>query len=366
MIRFFDLHSINDRYRTEFQNSLDQFFDTGRYVLGSQVETFEKNFAAYCGTKYCVGTGNGLDALVLILKAYIKLGRIEKGSEVIVPANTYIASILAILQSGLKPVLVEPISDTFNIDSQEVKKAITSKTSVIMPVHLYGQLADMEIVNSIAKTHNLLVIEDAAQAHGAMSHSDLRSGNLANAAAFSFYPSKNLGALGDGGCVTTNDAELANMIKMLGNYGTSSKYVNEVKGCNSRLDEIQALFLNIKLRDLDDDNARRRAIANTYLKGITNSKIRLPYYSNTEDHVFHQFVIRVKDRDDLIAYLQRNNVETLVHYPIAPHHQKALKEFSHLSLPITEKMHNTVVSLPMYPTMTNQQTEKVIELLNAY
>ena len=366
MIKFFDLHSVNNKYKKEFQKEFHNFLKSERYILGKGVRHFEKNFANYCGTDYCVGVGTGLDALTLIFKAYIALGTLQEDDEVIVQANTYIASILAVINSGLIPVFVEPEEHTFNIDVTKIEKAISHKTRAIMPVHLYGQLADMNEINKIAQKFNLLVVEDAAQAHGAKDTKGKKAGSLSNAAGFSFYPTKNLGALGDGGCVTTNNKDLANMVRMLSNYGNSSKYVNEVKGVNSRLDEIQAIFLDIKLKSLDLENSKRNEIANRYFKGITSSKVELPLFNNGHDHVFHQFVIRTNNREKLIDYLNRNDIEVLIHYPIAPHKQKALKEYSHLKLPITEKLQETVVSLPIYPTMTEKQVNFVIDIINSY
>mgnify|MGYP000704690070 CR=1 FL=1 len=366
MIRFTDLHSVNVRFDKEFSEAYANFLASGSYILGEEVTTFESNFANYCDTKYCIGTANGLDALTLIFKAYIELGALKKGDEVIVPANTYIASILAIVHAGLNPVLVEPNEDSFNLNPTKIEDATTWKTRAVLAVHLYGQLANMQAIKKIANTHNLLLIEDAAQAHGAIDSEGIKAGNFGDAAGFSFYPSKNLGALGDGGCVTTNNQELANMVRKLGNYGTVSKYVNEVKGYNSRLDEIQAMFLNIKLPFLDSDNNRRLEIAKQYVSGIASNKIQLPKFSEKGNHVFHQFVVRVENRDDFVDYLNKNDVETIIHYPIPPHKQNALEEFSYLKLPITERIHKTVVSLPLYPTMTNQDIQTVIQLLNAY
>jgi dTDP-4-amino-4,6-dideoxygalactose transaminase len=374
MIKFLDLQKLNARFETEFKEEYNKFLSSGRYILGNNVLAFEKNFAAYCGTKYCIGVGNGLNALILIFKAYIKLGKLKKGDEILVPANTYIASILAVVHADLIPVFVEPDIETFNISPLEIKKGITPKTKAILAVHLYGQLANMEEINRIAKVNNLLVIEDAAQAHGAVLNfksqipntKDLKAGNLGDAAGFSFYPSKNLGALGDGGGVTTNDEELASVISKLRNYGASSKYVNDYIGYNSRLDEIQAMFLTIKLKHLDIDNIRRVEIANYYQENISNKKIQLPSFSNDKDHVFHQFVVRVKDREEFVGYLTNNQVETLIHYPIPPHKQIAFSAFNHLRLPITENIHNTVVSIPLSPIMLEQQIDKIIELLNTY
>lgn len=366
MIKFLDLKKVNARFHNEFVASFANFLDSGQYILGEQVNAFEHDFAAYCGTKNCIGTGNGLDALVLIFKAYKELGKLKNGDEVIVPANTYIASILSVFQTGLTPILVEPDIDTFNICPEKIKVAVTSKTKAIIAVHLYGQLANMEAINAIAKDHELLVIEDAAQAHGALDNHAVRAGNLSDAAAFSFYPTKNLGALGDGGAVTTNDHELASVVRKLRNYGASSKYVNEFKGQNSRLDELQAAFLNIKLKHLDTDNARRRDIAKKYLKEIKNPKIKLPDYSGALDHVFHQFVVRVDDRKDFIEYLRANEIGMLIHYPIAPHQQLAFSEYNHLHLPITEQIHDTVVSIPLNLVLSLNELNTIIDCLNTY
>jgi len=286
MIKFLDLQKINAVYQESFQEKLKLVLDKGWFILGDEVQSFETNFANYCGTKYCIGVGNGLDALVLIFKGYIQLGKLQKGDEVIVPANTYIASILAILQTDLIPVLVEPRLETYNINPDLIADKITSKTKAILAVHLYGQLAEMEKINAIAKEHNLLVIEDAAQAHGAISN-HLRAGNLSDAAAFSFYPGKNLGALGDAGAITTNDESLANILYSLRNYGSEKKYHNEFIGTNSRLDELQAAFLNVKLPHLDSDNEKRKAIAKRYLSEIKNDKIILPTWDLSDNHVFH-------------------------------------------------------------------------------
>lgn len=366
MIKFQDLQKYNQQFEVEFNKAYKAFLDSGWYILGEQTKQFESHFAEYCGVKHCIGTANGLDALVLIFRAYLELGQLKSGDEVIVPANTYIASIIAIIRNDLVPVFVEPDPKTFNISPSEIELAITPKTKAILAVHLYGQLCDMHAINEIAKTHKLMVIEDAAQAHGAEMENGYKSGNLADAAGFSFYPSKNLGALGDAGCVTTNNEDLAAVVRKLSNYGSSTKYVNQFIGFNSRLDEIQAVFLNIKLKYLDRDNNIRRDIAKQYLKSINNSKIKLPYVSNSQDHVFHQFVVQVDNRDHFVNYLNENGVGTLVHYPIAPHKQEALKTYKNLSLPITEKIHETVVSLPLNPILDSNQLQIIVDLLNAY
>lgn len=366
MIPFLDLKAINKRFEAEFQNSFQQFLDSGYYILGSQIKLFEANFASFCGVKHCIGVGNGLDALRLILEGYKVLGKLKENDEVLVAANTYIATILAIKQAGLKPVLVEADLDTYNFNLASLQNSISKKTKAIMPVHLYGQLSPMEEILKISKEYNLLVIEDAAQAHGAKNQVGNRAGNIGDAAGFSFYPSKNLGALGDGGAVTTNDDALAEVVQKLRNYGTSTKYVNEILGFNSRLDELQAAFLNVKLPTVDADNERRRAISKKYIFEIKNEKIALPKYDGSENHVFHLFVIRVENRNVFMDYLDRNSIGHLIHYPSPPHKQQALLEFSHLSFPKTEKIHNEVVSIPMSPVMTEEEVERVISVLNLY
>ena len=365
MIPFLDLKALNKRFEPEFHKRFQDFMDSGHYVLGNQVKLFEANFAQYCGTEHCVGVGNGLDALRLILEGYKILGKLKAHDEVLVASNTYIATILAIKQAGLKPVLVESDLDSYNFELNSLKKAITKNTKAIMPVHLYGQLSPMQEILEIAKANNLLVIEDAAQAHGA-ENSEGKAGSIGDAAGFSFYPTKNLGALGDGGAVTTNDGALAEVVSKLRNYGTSSKYVNEILGFNSRLDEVQAAFLNCKLPTLDMDNNRRREIAKRYLSEINNEKIILPKYEGQENHVFHLFVVRIENRFGFMDYLDRNGVGHLVHYPIPPHQQQALSEFSKLSFPNTEKIHKEVISIPMSPVLSEIDVERVIEVLNGY
>lgn len=366
MIKFLDLHKINARFEIQFQKEFQNFLNSGQYVLSERLLQFENNFATYCGSKYCLGISNGLDALTLILKGYQALGRLKKGDDVIVPANTYIASILAIINTGLKPVLVEPNPDTFNSSISEIEKHITKNTRAIMAVHLYGQLAKMDSINGLAKKHNLLVIEDAAQAHGAQNEIGKKAGNLSNAAAFSFYPAKNLGALGDAGAITTNDIQLYEVVRNLRNYGSEKKYVYELLGVNNRMDELQAVFLDIKLKQLDKDNEKRRSIAIRYLNEVINPKIKLPYYDNSKNHVFHLFVVRVRKRDSFINYMERYGIQTLIHYPIPPHKQKALSKFISLELPITESIHATVVSLPLSPVMSDNEVDYVIKTLNAY
>ncbi|OAB25712.1 dTDP-4-amino-4,6-dideoxygalactose transaminase [Flavobacterium fryxellicola] len=378
MIPFLDLKKINEPYETAFQEKLKTVLYKGWYILGNEVAAFETNFATYCGVKYCIGVGNGFDALVLIFKGYIQLGKLQKGDEVIVPANTYIASILSILQADLIPVLVEPKVATYNINSELILAKITPKTKAVLAVHLYGQLAEMDAINEIAVANNLLVIEDAAQAHGAVLDSkngisnaiERKAGNLSNAAAFSFYPGKNLGCLGDAGAITTNDTALATVIFSMRNYGSETKYYNDYVGVNSRLDELQAAFLNVKLPFLDAENEKRRTIAKRYFSEIRNDKIILPQLqlpgTKQSDHVFHLFVIRTKNRIALQDYLSKNGIQTVIHYPIAPHQQKALKQYNNLFFPITEMIHEEVLSLPMNPVLTMEEVSYIVVLLNKY
>ena len=386
MIKFLDLQKINLSYQEQFQEKMKLVLEKGWFILGDEVKLFETNFANYCGTKYCIGVANGLDALILILKGYIALGKLEKGDEVIVPSNTYIATILAILQADLVPVLVEPNIETYNINPDLIEEKITPKTKAILPVHLYGQLAEMDKINAIAKLYNLLVVEDAAQAHGSKLEDgrwkmedgswkledgrkkleEKKAGNLSNAAGFSFYPGKNLGALGDAGAITTNDDELAKVLYSLRNYGSNKKYYNEFIGINSRLDELQAAFLNVKLPFLDAENDIRRKIAKRYLSEIKNDKILLPKVDSFDSHVFHLFVIRTKNRQELQDYLLENQIETVIHYPIAPHKQKAFHNWNNFSFPISEKIHDEVLSLPISPVLTDEEVSFVIEILNRY
>lgn len=359
MIKFLDLHKLNQPFEAEFQQKFQSFLDKGWYILGSEVSLFEENFAKYSGSKYCIGVGNGLDAIVLIFKAYIELGYLQKGDEVIVPANTYIASILAVLQADLVPVLVEPKLETYNINPDLIEEKISPKTKAILPVHLYGQLCEMDKIMEIAYKHDLLIVEDAAQAHGLIFKGS-------HARAFSFYPGKNLGCLGDGGAVVTNDDELAETIKKLRNYGTIVKYENEFIGVNSRLDEIQAVFLNVKLPYLDSENDKRRAIVKRYLTEIKNNKLVLPYWDGSENHVFHLFVIRTEKRNELQNFLKENGIETMIHYPIPPHKQKAMSSWNNLSFPITEKIHDEVLSLPLNGILSDYEVTKIIKVLNEW
>lgn len=366
MIKFLDLKKINEPYEIAFQEKLKVVLANGWYILGNEVQNFETIFAQYCGAKYCIGVGNGLDALTLIFKGYIQLGKLKKGDEVIVPANTYIASILAIFQADLVPVLIEPKLETYNIDPSLIQNKITSKTKAILAVHLYGQLAEMDAINEIASQNNLIVVEDAAQSQGAISNPKSATQNLQTSAAYSFYPGKNLGALGDGGAVVTNDAELAKTIQSLRNYGSETKYQNDFIGVNSRLDELQAAFLNLKLPNLDSDNEKRRIIARRYLSEIKNDKIIMPFWNFSNNHVFHLFVIRAQNREDLQQYLLENGIQTMIHYPIPPHQQNALEYWNDLSFPITEKIHNEVLSLPISPVMIFDEVSFIISILNKY
>lgn len=361
MIKFLDLHKINEKYRKKIDAGIKRVLDSGWYLLGKEGEIFEKNFALYCGTKHAIGVANGLDALNLIIKAY----EFSEGDEIIVPANTYIASILAISQNGCTPVLVEPDIKTYNINPDLIEEKITSKTKAIMPVHLYGQAVEMKKIWDLAKKYNLKIIEDSAQAHGAI-YQGKRTGNLGDASGFSFYPGKNLGCLGDGGAITTNDDELANKIKALRNYGSHVKYQNIYKGVNSRLDEIQAAILDVKLSNLDEDNQIRRNIANYYIENIRNPLITLPKPITQEGHVWHIFAIRVQNRQKLQNYLTENGIQTLIHYPIAPHKQEAYKEWNKLSFPITEQIHAEIISLPISPVMEDDEIKIVVEILNNF
>ena len=365
MIKYCDLKEINRRYEPELTEAVTRAAQSGWYIRGKECEMFEQSFATYCGCKYCIGTGNGLDALTIILRAYCETGAMQPGDEVIVPANTYIATILAIMEAGLKPVLCEPRQTTCNINPELIEGLITERTRAIMPVHLYGLVAEMESIETIAAKHSLKVIEDSAQAHGAM-YNGKHTGNLGDAAAFSFYPGKNLGALGDGGAITTNDTQLADAARAIANYGSHKKYVNIYKGVNSRLDEIQAAVLHVKLQYLDADNARRREIAQRYINNIGNPHVTLPASDNGGNHVYHIFAIRTPHRELLQQHLQEQGIETLIHYPIAPHKQQALREFAHLQLPVTECIHSQELSLPCHPAMSDSDIERVIDAVNSF
>ena len=369
MIPFLDLKCINKQYRAELIEACTRVIDSGWYIGGNELETFEQNFADYCGVKCAIGVANGLDALILTLRAWKELGKLQVGDEVIVPSNTYIASILAITANDLIPVLVEPDLHSYNIDPEKIEAVITAKTKVILPVHLYGQLAEMPKIMEIAQKHDLLVLEDSAQSHGAHIQGQ-KAGNWGDASGFSFYPGKNLGALGDAGAVTTNDFELAQMLRALRNYGSHEKYKNLLPGVNSRLDEMQAAMLDIKLKFLDKDVMQRRQIASLYLDNIKNPLLQLPLNSvNAKEysqHVWHLFVIRTEHREALQKYLSENGVQTLIHYPIPPHKQQAYKEWRDLSYPISEKIHSEILSLPIGPTLNFEEAKKVIQLCNSF
>lgn len=366
MIKFLDLKKINERHRKEFQEAINKVLDSGWYILGEQVECFEKEFAEYVGTSYCIGVGSGLDALTLILEGYKELGLLSTGDEVIVPANTFIATILAVIKAGLTPVPVDVNENTFNLNPELIEKKFSSKTKAIIAVHLYGRVADMSRIKEIADKYNLLVIEDAAQAHGAMLDG-LKSGNLSDAAAFSFYPGKNLGALGDGGAITTNNQNLAEVIASLRNYGSSKKYIHEYIGTNSRLDELQATILRVKLKYLDQDNDKRRQIASFYIENIKNKFVRLPKIpENTMSHVWHLFVVRVTNRDLFMEFMKNNGIQTQIHYPVPPFKQNALKNYSSDNCPVAEKLHKEVVSLPISPVLTENEYKKIAEITSLF
>ena len=416
-VKFLDLEKINNRFRDEIDGRIAKILDKGWYLQGEENETFCKHFAQYCGTKYCVGVANGLDAINLIIKAY----GFSEGDEIIVPSNTYIATILAVSQNGCTPVLVEPDINTYNINPDLIEEKITPKTKAIIVVHLYGRAVDMEKIWELAKKYNLKIIEDSAQAHGAIytphppiaegerihdklapeafaplagemsgGQRGVRTGNLGDASAFSFYPGKNLGCMGDGGCVTTNDEELYKKVKAIANYGSDRKYHHIYKGINSRLDEIQAAVLDVKLKYLDEDNEKRRVIAEYYLENIKNPKIILPYTplppsgtspargadASREDleklkntplqTVWHVFPVRTENRDEFQKYLTDNGIQTIIHYPTPPHKQLAYKEWNSLSFPISEEIHRTIISLPISPVMTDDEVKKVVEVVNAF
>ena len=364
MIKFLDLQKINLAHQQEIEEKLLNTFRSGWYLLGNEVKTFEENLANYIGAQYAIGVANGLDALRLILRAYIELGIMRIGDEIIVPANTYIASLLAISDNGLIPVLVEPSDNNFNINIAKIEEKITENTKGIMIVHLYGQVIFSAELKSLAEKNNLKIIEDNAQAIGA-EWEGVKTGNLGDAAGFSFYPGKNLGALGDAGAITTNDEKLANIIRALANYGSNQKYINIFQGLNSRLDEIQAAVLDVKLKYIDKENQRRKDIAKRYITEITNPNVILPEFPQDEkEHVWHLFVIRTQEREKLQNFCIENRIQTLIHYPIPPHKQGAYKEMNNLSFPVTEKIHNEVLSLPISPVMNDEEVGKVIDCIN--
>lgn len=365
MIKFLDLQTVNAVHAAGIEEAVLRATRSGWYLRGEETRRFEAAYAQYIGCRHAIACGNGLDALRLIFRAYIELGLLHEGDEVIVPAHTYIASILAITDNRLKPVFVEPRTDTLQIDDTRIESAITPRTRAIMIVHLYGRCAYTPRIAGLCSKYNLLLIEDNAQAHGCTWQSQ-KTGSLGHAAGHSFYPGKNLGALGDAGCVTTDNDELAAVIRALGNYGSEEKYVFRYSGYNSRIDEVQAAVLAAKLPHLDADNCHRARIAELYYNGIDNPLIRLPQHVEPEHNVYHLFPIFCNGRDRLQQYLADCGIETLIHYPIAPHRQECYKEYAHLSLPITEELHRTELSLPIGPTMSIEEAAQVIEAINAF
>ena len=365
MIKFLDLQKITQKYSTEIHEAVGGVIDSGWYLTGIENQKFETNYANFIGTKYCVGVANGLDALRLILRAYIEMGLMNTGDEIIVPANTFIASILAITDNGLVPVLVEPDINTYQIDDRKIEDAITAKTKAIMIVHLYGQCAYTDTIGSICKKYNLKLIEDNAQAHGCK-FNGITTGSLGDAAGHSFYPGKNLGAFGDAGAVTTNDKHMSEVVRTLANYGSSHKYIFDYQGLNSRLDEIQAAILQVKLRHLDKDNERRKEIARYYIENITNPAIITPEVKDWDANVFHIFPIRCKQRDELQQYLAEKDVQTIIHYPVPPHKQACYREWNNLSFPITEQIHREELSLPISQVLTDAEAEMVVKIVNSF
>lgn len=366
MIKFLDLEKVTAKYADEINEAATRVVNSGWYLQGKENEKFEKDYADFIGTKYCVGCANGLDALIWIFRAYIEMGVMKPGDEVIVPANTYIASILAISENGLVPVLVEPDMNTYQIDPEKIEEAITPKTKAILIVHLYGQCAYTDKIGELCKKYNLKLVEDNAQAHGCRFKGGKRTGSIGDAAGHSFYPGKNLGAFGDAGAVTTNDEELAKVIRAVANYGSTKKYVFKYIGRNSRLDEIQAAVLDTKLRHLEADNERRKEVAQMYINGITNTAVIVPKVSDRDAHVFHIFPILTEKRDELQKYLADNGVQTIIHYPIPPHKQECYKEWNDRSYPLSERLANEELSLPISPVITDEEVKEVIRLINAW
>lgn len=365
MIKFLELKKITDKYSEEIHEAVGRVIDSGWYLQGVETGKFEAEYANYIGTKYCIGVGNGLDALRLILRAYIELGFMQEGDEIIVPANTFIASILAITENNLKPILVEPSLDTLEIDDSIIETAITKRTKGIMIVHLYGQCAYTDKIRSICQKYELKLIEDNAQAHGCLFQGK-KTGSLGDAAGHSFYPGKNLGSFGDSGAITTDDYDLAETIRSIANYGSTVKYTYKYKGINSRIDEIQAAILNVKLKYLDEDTEIRRKIARNYIKNIINADIKLPIVKDWDSHVFHIFPIFTQKRAELQEYLMKNGIQTNIHYPIPPHKQDCYKEWNNLSFPITEQIHAQELSLPMSQVLTDDEVKVVIDLINKW
>lgn len=365
MIKFLDLQKITQKYSDEIHEAVNRVVDSGWYLQGKENEKFETDYARYIGTKYAVGCANGLDALIWIFRAYLEMGVMQRGDEVIVPANTYIASILAISENGLKPVLVEPSIETYQIDDSKIEEAITERTKAILIVHLYGQCAYSDKIGELCKKYRLKLVEDNAQAHGCK-FNGRKTGSLGDTAGHSFYPGKNLGAFGDAGAVTTDDEELAKVVRAVANYGSQKKYVFKYCGRNSRLDEIQAAVLDVKLKHLDEDVALRKDVAKYYIEHITNPNIITPVIKDWDAHVFHIFTIRAKKRDELQTFLADHGVQTIIHYPIPPHRQECYREWNNLSFPVTEQIHNEELSLPMSPVMTEDEVKTVVDLLNEW
>ena len=365
-IDYLPLKRITAMHADEIHETVARVIDGGWYLRGEATKSFEQNYARYIGTKHCIGVANGLDALTLILRAYMEMGRMTEGDEVVVPANTFIATILSVTENRLKPVFVEPSLETFQIDDSLIEQAITPRTKAVMLVHLYGRCAFTQRIADICKKHSLLLLEDNAQAHGCVCDAVFphrRTGSLGHAAAHSFYPGKNLGALGDGGAVTTDDDQLADTVRSLANYGSSRKYVFDYVGRNSRLDELQAAVLDVKLRYLDADNARRQQVAASYMQHVRHPLIILPTPSGS---VYHIFPVRCERRDQLQQYLQEQGVGTVIHYPIPPHRQTCYQQWNNLSLPITERIHREELSLPCHQAMTDAEVQRVISLLNGF
>jgi dTDP-4-amino-4,6-dideoxygalactose transaminase len=368
MIKFLDLQKINSQYSTELKEAASEVIDSGWFLQGEKVKKFEENLSSYLKTKHVIACANGLDALRLILRAYKEMYLLKDGDEIIVPANTYIATILAITDNNLHPVLVEPDEKTYNLDLTKIENSITVKTKAVLVVHLYGLICWSKELEDTAKKYNLLLIEDNAQAIGARWVDGRMSGSLGHAAGLSFYPGKNLGALGDSGAVATDDDEVARIVRAVGNYGSTKKYVNEFKGLNSRMDEIQAAFLSIKLKYLDNENEIRRGIADFYIKNIVNRKLTLPTLTgiNRESHVWHLFVVRSNDRDNFQKYLLEKGIQTLIHYPIPPHKQQCYNEYNKLNYPLTSLLSDEVVSLPVSPVLNEQEIRSVVEIINLW
>ena len=365
MIKFLDLQKVNSRYGEEIDDAVMRVTHSGRYLLGEELAVFEQEYADYIGTQYCVGCGNGLDALTLIIKAYKELGVMQDGDEIIVPANTFIASVLAITENNLTPVLVEPRLDTLELDDSLIEERITERTKAIMVVHLYGRCAYTDAMGLLCKKYGLKLIEDNAQAHGCKFHGQ-RTGSIGDAAGHSFYPGKNLGAFGDGGAVTTNDKALAGTIRAMGNYGSERKYVFKYPGRNSRLDELQAVILRVRLKHLDTDNKHRQRVATMYYESLNQNLVSLPTHLPDANNVYHLFPVLCKHRDSLQQYLERNGVQTLIHYPIPPHQQECYRQFKHLNMPITTQIANEELSLPISPVLTDEEVKYIIQTINSW